>query len=69
MPSAAGLPAHDFEGDTRVLDGDGDGEPRVDMCVDEVQLRVYPPLVVRSHQAKMAVRPLLAVDAVMSKLA
>ena len=30
------LPPYDFEGDDRVLDGDGDGEPRVDMGVDEV---------------------------------
>jgi len=31
----AGLPDVDFEGDARILDGDGDGTPRVDMGADE----------------------------------
>ena len=30
------LPSHDFEGDIRILDGDGDGTAIVDMGVDEV---------------------------------
>ena len=34
--AALDLPAQDIEGDDRVLDGDGDGEPIVDMGVDEV---------------------------------
>jgi hypothetical protein len=32
---AQGLPATDFEGDTRVVDGDGDGTAVVDMGADE----------------------------------
>jgi hypothetical protein len=52
--NAADLPAHDFEGDDRVLDGDGDGTATVDMGVDEVAVvgtcyRVYLPLVVRDY--------------------
>ena len=36
---------YDFEGDTRIVDGDG--EPVVDMGVDEALLRLYLPLVLR----------------------
>ncbi len=34
--SAPGLPLFDFEGDFRVIDGDGDGEATVDMGADEL---------------------------------
>jgi hypothetical protein len=34
-PSPVGLPAEDFEGDPRIVDGDEDGTPRVDMGHDE----------------------------------
>ena len=47
--AAPNLPAHDFEGDPRLLDGDGDGTATVDMGVDEVRLRLWLPLVLRSH--------------------
>ncbi|MGD8902112.1 MAG: right-handed parallel beta-helix repeat-containing protein [Anaerolineae bacterium] len=43
------LPETDFEGDPRIMDGDGDGDPIVDMGVDEVWARVYLPLVLRNH--------------------
>src|SRR5262249_15542725 len=33
---AANLPATDFDGDPRILDGNGDGIPIVDMGIDEV---------------------------------
>ena len=46
---APDLPDHDFEGHTRIVDGDGDGEPVVDMGVDEVLLRLYLPLVFRGY--------------------
>ena len=40
------LPGHDFEGDDRILDGDGDGDAIVDMGVDEaLWCPVYLPLV------------------------
>ena len=34
--SAPNLPTHDFEGDSRILDGNGDGAALVDMGIDEV---------------------------------
>ena len=48
------LPLQDFEGDPRISDGNGDGEPVVDMGVDEVAIagtcsRVYLPLVLRGY--------------------
>ena len=44
------LPLYDFEGDPRIIDGDGDGEPVVDMGVDEALWHpVYLPLILRSH--------------------
>jgi parallel beta-helix repeat protein len=44
------LPAYDFEGDDRILDGDGDGEPVVDMGVDEAfWYPVYLPLVLKGY--------------------
>jgi len=44
------LPLQDFEGDPRIRDGDGDGEPVVDMGVDEaLWLPVYLPLVLRGY--------------------
>jgi hypothetical protein len=44
--AAPNLPAHDFEGDPRIVDGDGDGVAVVDMGVDEVFWHfVYLPLV------------------------
>ena len=51
---AAHLPEYDFEGDDRILDGDGDGTATVDMGVDEVAVvgtcfRVYLPLVFRGY--------------------
>jgi hypothetical protein len=51
---APDLPAVDFEGDDRVLDGNGDGVAVVDMGVDEVTLvgtcfRVYLPMVLRGY--------------------
>jgi hypothetical protein len=49
------LPAQDFEGDPRVLDGEGDGTATVDMGVDEAAVgscfHVYLPLVTRSALA------------------
>ena len=39
---APGLPVYDFEGDPRIMDGDGDGTPVADMGVDEVD-GPYPP--------------------------
>jgi len=48
---AEGLPAYDFEGDDRILDGDGDGEAIVDMGVDEAfwYPPVYLPVVLRGY--------------------
>jgi len=40
---APDLPEYDFEGDPRVLDGDGDGSAIVDMGVDEVYYEPPPP--------------------------
>jgi hypothetical protein len=47
------LPAYDFEGDTRILDGDGNVTAIVDMGVDEVAVdwsyfHAYLPLVLRA---------------------
>ena len=54
--SAPHLPALDFEGDARILDGDGNGTATVDMGVDEVtvvgdceRLYVYLPLVLTGY--------------------
>jgi hypothetical protein len=52
--SAPNLPPRDFEGDARILDGDGDGTAIVDMGVDEVAVvgicfRVYLPVVLRGY--------------------
>ena len=44
------LPAYDFEGDDRILDGDQDGTATVDAGVDEALWRpVYLPLVLRTY--------------------
>jgi predicted outer membrane repeat protein len=47
--AAPDLPPNDFEGDIRIIDGDRDGVPAVDMGVDEVLLRAYLPLVLRGY--------------------
>ena len=47
--SAAGLPVTDFEGDDRILDGNGDGVAVVDMGVDE-----YPGTVVKEVQIELS---------------
>ena len=44
--TAFGLPPRDFEGDIRILDGDDDGTPTVDMGVDEFTKK--PDLIVES---------------------
>jgi hypothetical protein len=44
---ALNLPPFDFEGQPRIVDGDGDGTATVDMGVDEWVFRVLLPLVVR----------------------
>jgi parallel beta-helix repeat protein len=51
---APDLPDFDFEGDGRILDGDGDGTAIVDMGVDEVAVagtcsRRYLPLVLKAY--------------------
>jgi parallel beta-helix repeat protein/predicted outer membrane repeat protein len=47
---ALNLPDTDFEGDPRILDGNGDGTATVDMGVDEaLWLPVYLPLVLRNY--------------------
>ncbi len=46
---APNLPDIDFEGEGRVVDGNGDGIAIVDMGVDEVPIRVYLPLVLRRY--------------------
>ncbi len=44
------LPAEDFEGDPRILDGDRDGDAVVDMGVDEaLWVPVYLPVVLRGY--------------------
>ena len=43
---APNLPLYDFEGDIRILDGDGDGTATVDMGVDEVSETTPPPAVI-----------------------
>jgi len=52
--TAPDLPLYDFEGDGRIVDGDGDGEPVVDMGVDEVAvvrpyLRLCLPAVLKGY--------------------
>jgi len=52
--NAPDLPDYDFEGDDRILDGDGNGTAIVDMGVDEVAvagtcLHVYLPVVLRGY--------------------
>jgi hypothetical protein len=47
---APNLPSFDFDGDDRVLDGNGDGTHIVDMGVDEALWHpLYLPLVLRNH--------------------
>jgi hypothetical protein len=51
---APDLPEYDFEGDDRILDGNGDGTATADMGVDEVAVtgtcfRVYLSLVLRNQ--------------------
>jgi len=47
---APNLPDHDFEGDPRIMDGDQDGTPIVDMGVDEAfWYGIYLPLVLRGY--------------------
>jgi len=51
---APDLPDYDFEGDDRIVDGDGSGTATVDMGVDEVAVvgtcfRIYLPLVLRGY--------------------
>ena len=48
-PDPPGLPEYDFEGDPRIMDGNNDGDPVVDMGVDEAWTRVYLPLVLRAY--------------------
>ena len=62
---ATGLPDYDFEGDERVLEGDGDGWPVVDMGADEysiptlqVEIDVTPDIV----NNVIRVRPWVMVD-------
>jgi hypothetical protein len=43
------LPGYDFEGDARIIDGDGDGAPVVDMGADEARIRTYLPLLLRGY--------------------
>jgi len=46
--TAPNLPAYDFEGDPRIVDGDSDGTATVDMGADEFYLPVlYLPLMLR----------------------
>ena len=48
VPDPPGLPTTDFDGDPRILDGDSDGEPIVDMGADEALWHpVYLPLVLK----------------------
>jgi hypothetical protein len=47
--TAPNLPDHDFEGDARIVEGDGDGTALVDMGVDEMLLCVYLPLTLKDH--------------------
>jgi hypothetical protein len=50
VPDPPGLPDYDFEGDPRIIDGDSDGDPVVDMGVDEALWHpVYLPLVLRDY--------------------
>ena len=49
LNTAPDLPDHDFEGDPRIIDGDRDGDPVVDMGVDETRIRTYLPLVLRHY--------------------
>ena len=50
VPDPPGLPETDFEGDPRIMDGDDDGEPIVDMGVDEALWHpVYLPLVLKNY--------------------
>jgi hypothetical protein len=47
---APNLPAHDFEGDPRIIDRDGDLTATVDMGVDEATwLRGFMPLILRNY--------------------
>jgi hypothetical protein len=51
---APDLPDYDFEGDDRILDGDGNGTATVDMGIDEAVdglpcLHVYLPLVLKAY--------------------
>ena len=47
---APDLPPYDFEGNTRIMDGDRDGVPTVDMGVDEAfGYSVHLPLVLRAY--------------------
>jgi hypothetical protein len=51
---SAGPATYDYEGDDRIIDGDGDGMATVDMSVDEVAVagtgfQVHLPLVPRNH--------------------
>jgi hypothetical protein len=48
------LPSHDFEGDPRIVDGDGDTTATVDMGVDELAapgtcLQLYLTLILRAY--------------------
>jgi len=52
--AAPGLPDFDFEGDARIVDGNGDGNAIVDMGVDEVvggvpRFRLYLPAVLTGY--------------------
>ncbi len=49
LNTAPDLPAYDFEGDPRIVDGDVDGVPIADMGVDEVSFSIYLPLVLRGY--------------------
>lgn len=45
----ADLPPYPFEGDARIVDGDRDGLPTVDMGVDEALLRLYLHLILKAY--------------------
>jgi hypothetical protein len=48
--AAPDLPSYDFEGHPRIMDGDRDGLPTVDMGVDEAfGYRVHLPLVLKGY--------------------
>ena len=53
--TAPAIPAYDFEGDPRILDGDRDGSAIVDMGVDELGKGLYLPLVLSNYSPAITV--------------